>query len=91
MDRPNAPTDWADIRTRWPDHARRVQEQWPEIELGTILATLGDRDRLVTAVAATYGLDPVEADRAVTIWHATRFAHADDVDRSGPSAAPTVA
>lgn len=91
MDRPNAPTDWAHIRDRWLDYALRVQEQWPEIELGTILATRGHRDRLVGAVAETYGLELVEADRAVSIWHAARSVHADELDRGDPPATPSVA
>ena len=88
MEHSNAHIEWSHLGDRWRDFARRVHVQWPEIELGVILATLGHRDRLVDAVAETYGLDRIEADRAVSIWDASV---ADERNRSKPPATPSVA
>lgn len=68
MHRPDARSDWARFQERWLDYAQQVKAQWPEISFADILATRGDRHRLCRSVQQTYGLDPNEADRAVTIW-----------------------
>ena len=62
---------WTSLQANWADSVDEVQAHFGELSEEDVLATGGDRERLVATVGERYNLAPEEAERQVADWEAT--------------------
>ena len=62
---------WSSLQANWAESVGDVRARFGELSEEEILATGGDRDRLVAVVTERYGIAPEDAERQVADWEAT--------------------
>ena len=62
---------WSSLQANWAESVGDVRARFGELSEEEILATDGDRDRLVAVVTERYGITPEDAERQVADWEAT--------------------